>query len=78
MDYLSQACAALGVDPQRVAGHKVYETEIVLLVDNGIKGTHKHRVPLSELQQPDVKPEPEPVAVEPAAAAQPRKKGRRK
>ena len=51
-DYLLNACEYLGVDAGSVLSHKQYEDEIVLIVDKGIEGCPKYRVPLSLLEAP--------------------------
>ena len=52
MDALLSACRLLGVDPDRVIKFRLEGDEAVVIVDNGIKGCPKYRVPLSDLPEP--------------------------
>ena len=62
MDYLSAACRKLGLTAAQVLAHTLYATEIVLVVDRGIAGCPKYRIPLAELT---AVPEPLTAAPEP-------------
>ena len=71
-DYLSLLCSYLEIDPDKIMSHRVYQTEIVAVIDLGIKGGRKVRVQLSDLradlarqQQARAAIEPEPVTAEP-------------
>lgn len=58
MNYLTLACEHLGITAAQVLASAEKETEIVLVVDNGIAGCPKYRIPL-ELLHEKVEPEPE-------------------
>lgn len=67
IDYLDRACKHLGVDKGSVLAHgPSADDHYVVVMDYGIKGCPKYRVPLSQLDEPEVLPEPEPL---PAPAA---------
>ena len=73
--YLRRACEYLGIEPSEAINPRIEDGAYVLIVDKGIDGSPKYRIPLSELDEPEpadfvitdpevVKPEPEPVAVD--------------
>ncbi|MCP5018910.1 MAG: hypothetical protein GY938_27080 [Ketobacter sp.] len=47
--YLAKACEKLNITPEQVLSHAVRDDEFVLVVDKGIAGCPKTRIPLSEL-----------------------------
>jgi hypothetical protein len=49
-DYLKRACELLKVDESQVVKHREEGDEYVVLVDYGIAGTKKHRLPLAKLK----------------------------
>lgn len=51
MDYLIRACEFLEISKSEVLAHKIYESEIVLIIDKGIAGAPKVAIPLSALEQ---------------------------
>jgi hypothetical protein len=63
------ACAYLKADPGRVLVYRLEAEEVVLVVDNGIAGCPKYRVPLSKLQ-PD-KPAAAPKGKRPQSKGKP-------
>ncbi len=48
-DYLERACEYLGVDKGDVVKHRAEGADYIVIVDKGIAGTPKYRVPLSQL-----------------------------
>jgi hypothetical protein len=54
MDYLNRACKHLGVDPGSAINPRVEGDEFVVIIDRGIAGCPKYRIPLSELTGADV------------------------
>ena len=71
MNYLTLACAYLGIAATQVLASAEKETEIVLVVDNGIAGCPKYTIPLELLHEID-EPEPEiPPEVEMEAEVKP-------
>lgn len=74
-DVLAAACSALEISAEQVLSFKVYEEEtawyppsVVLVVDHGVAGGKKYRLPLADLRAPEAAAElaPEPEATEPA------------
>ena len=59
-DYLDLACIYLGIEGEKVLDYAITADEVVVVVDNGIKGCPKYRIPLSELITA-TEPQPEPV-----------------
>jgi len=86
MDYIRIACARLGVASDQVLVQRIEGDELVLVVDRGIAGCPKYRLPLAGLrpsappalpevatQEDDASPELGDDQTEPTAA---RKRGR--
>lgn len=68
MNYLTLACAYLGIAATQVLASAEKETEIVLVVDNGIAGCPKHRISFAVLDATrgvDVEAETEETPLEP-------------
>lgn len=66
-DYLDRAIEYLGVDKGSVIKHRVQGDDYIVIVDKGIKGCPKYRIPLSQLQEPEAPPDdllPVPAAVD--------------
>lgn len=63
-NYLDRALQYIGADRGDVLAHARAGNEYVIVLDLGIKGCPKYRVPLSDLPElePEPKPEPEPEA----------------
>ena len=61
-DYLSLASAYLDVEQSAIVKCRVEGDELVAIVDKGIAGTPKYRIPLSALEKPIAEPVAEPVA----------------
>ncbi len=55
-DYLERACEYLGVDRDDVVKYRAEGTDYIMIVDEGIAGTRKYRVPLSLLDGLSPKP----------------------
>jgi hypothetical protein len=51
-DYLARAIEYLGVEPGAVINPRVEGDEYVVIVDKGIAGCPKYRIPLSKLNEP--------------------------
>ena len=73
---IAMALERLGLSGFPVVKDRVEAEELVLLVDQGIQGTKKYRVPLADLVLPVV--EAEPVGVEPEPAPKPAPKPARR
>jgi hypothetical protein len=58
-DLLDRALAHVGEAGTPVLGWSVRDGEVVMVLDKGIKGCPKYRVPLSLLPEPAAEPEPE-------------------
>lgn len=67
MDILSLACNHIGVSPEQVVAHRTYTVaenpgvvtadEVVVLIDYGVSGIKKYRIPLAiltALSEPDI------------------------
>ena len=63
MNYLERAKDYLGVDGESVINPRIEGADYVLLVDYGIAGCKKYRIPLSKLEEP-AKELPEPIREE--------------
>lgn len=63
-DYLLRALKQLGASEGEVLAHSLTDTEIVIVLDKGIKGCPKYRIPLNTLQGPEVEPPVEDLTVE--------------
>jgi len=50
MDYVRIACARLGVASDQVLVHRIEGDELVLVVDRGIAGCPKYRLPLASMR----------------------------
>ena len=60
-DYLQRALQQLGAAEGEVLAHSVNDTEIVIVLDKGIQGCPKYRIPLDKLAEPvEVVEEDEP------------------
>ena len=90
MDYLSAACARLGVSPDQVLVCRMDGDDLVVVVDRGVAGCPKYRLPLATLE-PIAEEAPEWVTAtkpttlsaassktDPAPAPKPKPRGRRK
>jgi hypothetical protein len=64
-DYLGSACKYLGVDKGSVIKHRQEDDVYIVIVDKGIEGCPKYRIPLSKLVEPAI-PDDEPVLPVPA------------
>ena len=53
MSDLKRACDHLGADEEQVVKHRREGDELVLLVDYGIGGIKKYRVPIADLPEPE-------------------------
>ena len=73
---LTAACALTGDKVEAVLSHRLTESEIIFVVDRGIKGCPKFTYALSDLEPP--KPEPPVAKDEPKAAADKPKTTRRR
>lgn len=54
MSDLNRACDQLGAGVEQVVKHRYEEGALVLLINYGIKGIKKYRVPVADLAEPDV------------------------
>lgn len=73
---LQAAVRRLEITAAQVLSWRVYKNEIVLVVDRGVAGCPKYRLPLSELVVPESETEPAPASEpepEPTPAPKPRK-----
>ena len=59
MNDLTRACDHLDIGEEQVVKHRYEGITLVLLVNYGIGGVKKYRIPLAELE-PEPEPEPEP------------------
>lgn len=66
MSDLENACNHLEIEAEQVVAHHEEDGQLVLLVNYGIGGVKRHRVPLP-VPEPELEPEPEPEAEEPGA-----------
>ena len=71
VDYLSAAARHLDVKRAAIVKHRVVEDEFVVLVDHGVGGVKKYRLPLDSLTEPE-KPTPR-LAATPAGGDEPDK-----
>lgn len=51
----------LGVEPAQIEYLREDDSEVVVLVNWGIKGTKRHTIALADLNKPTPKPEPTPL-----------------
>ena len=51
-DYLARAVEYLGAEPGEVLKHRVQGDEYIVILDKGIAGCPKYRIPLSKLDEP--------------------------
>lgn len=66
-ELINAACDRLRAAPEQIVGSAVVKDELVVLVDYGIGGIKKYRIPLADLRAappqpaaPDESPAPEP------------------
>ena len=73
-DQVAMALERLDLSGFPVVKTRIEDEELVLLVDQGIQGTKKYRVPLADLTPPVVEAAPVVVKSEPAPKPARRKK----
>jgi len=67
---LAAACAKTGDKVEAVLSHRLTESEIIFVVDRGIKGCPKFSFDLTDLEPPQ--PDPPVAKDKPEAAAKPK------
>jgi hypothetical protein len=64
MDFLALAIVNLGIKPDQVLSHKIYDDHIALVIDSGIAGAKKVFIPFTLLSEQDNPAEAEAVKVD--------------